>query len=113
VRPDHALEPREHAGVLPGRGGHEALQRAGAGAGNRLGEVLGVAAVGVLNEEAPQVLLAMHLGFVAPEQRRELRMEGGKGRRHPVKGSFPIHQASLPRPARPGPWPSLTKLVSL
>ena len=109
------VPPADEASEQSGAGGAQVEEKdldVGAGAGNRLGEILGVAPIGVLDEEAPQVLLAMHLGFVPPEQGRELRMEGGKGRRHPVKGRY-IHQASLPRPARPGPWLSLTKLASL
>ena len=88
------LQAVDHGLRRPGRLGEQALQRPRRGAGNRLGHVLGVAAVGLLHQQAAQVLLAAPLGLRAAKEGGELRMKGGKRRCHPLK-LCRIHRSSL------------------
>src|SRR5215210_6455928 len=70
-------------GVEDGGGGprslcEEALKGARGGAGDGFGEVLGVAAVGLLDQEATQILFAAELSFLAAEEGGEVLMKGGQ-----------------------------------
>jgi hypothetical protein len=88
------LQAVDHRLRRPGRLGQQALQGSWCRPRDHLGHVLGVAPVGLLHEQAPHVLLAASARFLAPEERGERGMEGGKGGRHPVELCL-IHPISL------------------
>ena len=52
------------------------------GAVDHLGNVLGVAAIGLLHEQPAQLLVTAFLGFPPPEEAGKPCMKAGKGRRH-------------------------------
>ena len=70
------------------------MQGARRGARDRLGDVFGVAAIGLLHQQAPHVLLAAALRLFASKEGSKIGMKGGKGGRHPVKRGL-IHSSSL------------------
>ncbi len=82
---EEALQGSNDGAGRPGCFSEETLQGAGRGLGNRFGDVLGVAAVRMLDEEATQILLAAALGFAATEQRGEVLMEASEGVGDPIQ----------------------------
>src|ERR671932_1636982 len=81
----------------PGCLRQEALERSRSSAGNSFGEVLSVASVGMLEQQAAQVLFAAGARFGSAEVGRELLMKGGKVSGYAVKrGSIHLHP--------PKPW---------
>jgi len=88
------LEGGEHRFVCPGGLGEEPLQRARCGAVDRLGHILGIAPVGVLHQQAAQILRAARPRLLPPEERREMCLEGREGggdigKRGGIHGAIP------------------------
>jgi hypothetical protein len=94
ARPQIRLEAVDDRLRRPRRLGQQALQGARCGPLDRLGHVLGSTPVGLLHEQAPHVLFAAPLRFLAPKERRELGMKGDQGGCHPVKLVL-IHRSPL------------------
>src|SRR5262249_31571716 len=79
ARRQHLLEAPGDGLVVPPGFGQEALQHAGRRAFDRFGEVLGIAPLGGLDEEAPQVVPAALAPLLATERRGEGGMKLTKG----------------------------------
>src|SRR5262249_1347672 len=79
ARRQHLLEAPGDGLVVPPGFGQEALQHAGRRAFDRFGEVLGIAPLGGLDEEAPQVVPAARAPLLATERRGEGGMKLTKG----------------------------------
>jgi len=88
------LEGGEHGFVRPGGLGKEPLQRARCRAVDRLGHMLGIAPVGVLHQQAAQILRAARPRLLPSEEWREMGLEGREGggdigKRGGIHGAIP------------------------
>jgi hypothetical protein len=76
------LQPVNDRPIGPRRLGQEALQAARRCALDGLGQILGITAVGLLDQQTSQVLLAALTRFRAPKQGRKFLMKLGERCRH-------------------------------
>ena len=86
------LEP-SHRRVVPGGGGEESLHGP-CGDAHRFGEILGVAPVLGLHQEAPEIVLAVVPRLPAPEQRNEVSVKVHKGLVHLLESR--LHPSPFP-----------------
>src|SRR5689334_18339526 len=85
ARAKQLLQGRDERTMRPGRLREEALQGPRGSARNGLGDVFGVTAIGMLDQEAAQILFTPALGFGPPKQRGEVSMEAGEGVGNPIQ----------------------------
>ena len=72
------LQPANHPVIIPGRFGEKTLQRPGRRR-NRLGQILGVAPLPGLHQQALQIMTAQFPGLLAAKGRRKIGLEFLKG----------------------------------
>jgi hypothetical protein len=82
ARSEIALQGADDRSSGPGGFRQEALQRSRSSTGNSFGKVLGIPTVGMLEQQAAQVLFTPFARFGTAKVGREVLMKGGKVVRH-------------------------------
>jgi hypothetical protein len=92
ARSEERVQPINDRFMRPRGIGQEALEGAGIDATDSFGEIFGIAALGVLDEQAAQVAFGMLLHLLTAKQGGEVGVKGRKGGGNAVK-SCVVHSA--------------------
>lgn len=106
-----SLQSSDHRRGLPGGLGQQPLQRPWRRALDGLSDVLGIAPIRLLHEQAAHVLLTAPLHLLAPEQGSELPMKSGERGRHAIKLPGIHRRFLLPTASHRSPRQSTPKSV--